>query len=155
MIKTAYLAFGSNIGDSRKAILDAIDALSLVPGITVDKVSDIIETKPWGYDDQNNFSNACARLSVTISPQALLGVCLGIEAAMGRHRIIKNGPRIIDIDVILYIGESCNTEELKLPHPRMWERDFVLVPLYQVADDDIRDEISEGIKKLKEHFVIK
>lgn len=154
MAKTAYVAFGGNLGDSRKTISDAYEALGLVPGIKTEALSDIIETKPWGYENQENFCNACARLSVDISPQALLGVCLGIEAAMGRKRIIRNGPRVIDIDVIIYENETIDSEELKLPHPRMWERDFVLVPLYQVAEETIKEMISEAIKKLKEHFVV-
>lgn len=154
MSKTAYVALGANIGDSKKALTEALEALTLVPGIAVDEVSDIIETKPWGYESQNNFSNACARLSVEISPQALLGACLGIEAAMGRKRIIKNGPRVIDIDVIIYEGEEINTKELILPHPRMWERDFVLVPLLQVAEEDIKADIEAGIEKLSDRFVV-
>lgn len=154
MAKTAYVAFGGNLGDSRKSILDAYEALALVPGIETEALSDIIETKPWGYEEQDNFCNACARLRVDISPQALLGVCLGIEAAMGRKRVIRNGPRVIDIDVIIYEGETCDTAELKLPHPGMWERDFVLVPLYQVAEEPLKEKIGEGIKKLKEHFVV-
>lgn len=154
MAKTAYVAFGGNLGDSRKSILDAYEALALVPGIETEALSDIIETKPWGYEEQDNFCNACARLRVDISPQALLGVCLGIEAAMGRKRVIRNGPRVIDIDVIIYEGETCDTAELKLPHPGMWERDFVLVPLYQVAKEPLKEKIGEGIKKLKEHFVV-
>ena len=141
MNKTAYVAFGGNIGDTEKIIREAVDALTLVPGITVVQVSDIFETKPWGYEAQNNFKNACAKLDVVISPSALLGVCLGIEAAMGRIRSIKNGPRVIDIDVIMYEDETIESEELILPHPRMWERDFVLMPLLQVINEDKKEKI--------------
>ncbi len=154
MSKTAYIAFGGNMGDTVKIINEAVDALKLVPGVTVESVSSMLETKPWGYEAQDNFVNACARLSVEISPQSLLGVCLGIEAAMGRKRVIKNGPRVIDIDVIMYENEEIRTDELILPHPRMWERDFVLVPLLEVADDTIASDIRKGIEKLKEHFVV-
>lgn len=154
MSKTAYVAFGGNIGDTRRIIKEAVDALMLVPGISVLSVSDMLETKPWGYEEQNNFINACAKLNVSISPQALLGVCLGIEAAVGRKRSIKNGPRIIDIDLIMYEDEEINTDELILPHPRMWERDFVLVPLLQVVNEDKRGIIENGIKKLKDRYVV-
>ncbi len=154
MNKTAYIAFGGNIGDTQKVIFEAVEALKLVPGISVLAVSDMFETKPWGYEEQNNFINACAKLDVTISPQALLGVCLGIEAAMGRKRSIKNGPRIIDIDLIMYEDEVINTDELILPHPRMWERDFVLVPLLQVVNEDKKDVTENGIKKLKDRYVV-
>ena len=154
MSNTAYIAFGGNMGDTRTVICEAVDALNLVPGITVLAVSSMLETKPWGYESQDNFINACARLDVTVSPQALLGVCLGIEAAMGRHRSIKNGPRIIDIDVIMYDDEEINTKELILPHPRMWERDFVLVPLLQVIEDDKKSIIENAIKKLENKYIV-
>lgn len=154
MSNTAYIAFGGNMGDTRTVIGEAVDALNLVPGITVSAVSSMLETKPWGYESQDNFINACARLDVTVSPQALLGVCLGIEAAMGRHRSIKNGPRIIDIDVIMYDDEEINTKELILPHPRMWERDFVLVPLLQVIEDNKKSIIENAIKKLENKYIV-
>ncbi len=154
MTETAYVALGSNIGDGKNNIITALDALNSVPGVTVEKASDMYETKPWGYEKQNNFSNACARLRVSLSPEALLGVCLGIEAGMGRVRKITNGPRIIDIDVILYNGQTRNTDELILPHPRMSERDFVLVPLYDVAEDDIKKDIEDKINKLKERYIV-
>ena len=150
MAETAYVAFGSNMGDAADNIRTAAQALDSVPGIKVEQVSGIYETKPWGYDNQNNFCNACARLSVDISPETLLGVCLGIEAGMGRVRSITNGPRVIDIDVIIYKGQERNTRELILPHPRMDERDFVLVPLYDVALDDIKEETGNKIRNLKE-----
>lgn len=154
MTETAYVALGSNKGDSKSNIKTALTALNSVPGVTVEKVSKIYETKPWGYDEQNNFSNACARLGVSVSPEALLGICLGIEAGMGRIRKLTNGPRIIDIDVIIYMGQTRNTEELVLPHPRMNERDFVLVPLYDVAKDDIKTDIEEMISKLKDRYIV-
>lgn len=155
MTKTAYVAFGSNIGDARQNIKDAASALARVPGVRVVKLSGFYETKPWGYESQQNFVNACARLDVEINPFTLLGACLGTEAGLGRVRHIKNGPRIIDIDLLLYEDQSIETKELILPHPRMNERDFVLVPLRDVADDKLREEIDVRIKKLKEHFVIK
>lgn len=154
MGKTAYVALGSNMGDARENINRAVAALDSVPGIRVEKVSSMYETKPWGYESQNNFINACVRLDTDISPEALLGVCLGIEAGIGRVRNIKNGPRVIDIDVLIYKGQQRNTKELMLPHPRMDERDFVLVPLSDVADEDIREEINNKIRNLKERFVL-
>ncbi len=154
MSETAYVAFGSNIGDGKKNIEDAAQALNLVPGITLEALSTVIETKPWGYEQQDNFCNACARLRVDISPEVLLGVCLGIEAAMGRVRMFTNGPRVIDIDVIMYGEEVRNTKELILPHPRMKERDFVLVPLYEIAENAIKSRINEMIEALEEKYVL-
>ncbi len=134
MYKTAYLAFGSNIGDGEKTVLAAWDALSRVPGVLLEQLSKMYITKPWGYLDQPDFTNACGRIRTSLSPEALLGVCLGIEAGMGRVRKIKNGPRIIDIDLLLYEGETRDTEELLLPHPRIRERVFVLEPLLEISD---------------------
>ena len=155
MGKTAYVAFGSNIGDARGNISDAVRALENVPGIRVEKLSEFYETKPWGYEAQQNFVNACAKLDVDINPFSLLGVCLGAEAGLGRERLIKNGPRIIDIDLLIYEKETIDTAELRLPHPRMYERDFVLIPLRDVADDVLKQEIDGKLKNLKEFYVLK
>ena len=154
MGKTAYVALGSNMGNGEENIRSAAKALELVPGVTVEELSPVYETKPWGYEAQHNFTNACARLSVEISPEALLGVCLGIEAGMGRIREFRNGPRIIDIDLIIYEGEERNSDELKLPHPGMKDRDFVLVPLSNVAKEPLKSELRLYIKELTEFFII-
>lgn len=151
MLKTAYLAFGSNIGDGEKTILAAWDALSRVPGVSVQDLSKMYITKPWGYADQPDFTNACGRIQTSLSPEALLGVCLGVEAGMGRVRKFRNGPRVIDIDLLLYEGETRDTEELRLPHPGVWKRDFVLLPLRDVADEKtlFKEEISAALDRLK------
>lgn len=154
MAETAYVALGSNIGDGRKNIEDAIKALDSVPGLSVESVSPMYVTKPWGYTEQDDFVNACARVDADISPEALLGVCLGIEAGMGRVRKFTNGPRIIDIDVLLYGNEKRNTKELILPHPRMYERDFVLIPLFDVAGDEIKKDVKQAISVLKKKYII-
>lgn len=154
MSETAYVALGSNIGDGRKNIEDAVKALDSIPGLSVEAVSSMYVTKPWGYTEQNDFVNACARVNADISPEALLGACLGVEAGMGRIRKFTNGPRIIDIDVLLYGNEKRNTKELVIPHPRMNERDFVLVPLADIAEDDIKKDVLKAISELKEKYVI-
>ena len=155
MSKTAYVALGSNIGGGEENIKSAVTALALVPGVRVEKLSPVYETTPWGYEAQHNFTNACVKLSVDISPEVLLGVCLGIEAGMGRIREFRNGPRIIDLDLIIYEGERRNTDELKLPHPGMKDRDFVLVPLSDVADDELKCELTAYIDNLTEHYIVK
>lgn len=134
-MKKAYLALGSNIGDGKKNITRAYDALNAVPGINVVKISEFYITAPWGYADQEDFTNACCEVETSLSPEALLGACLGIEAGMGRVREFKNGPRVIDVDIIMYDGETRNTEELRLPHPAFSERSFVLRPLLDVSDN--------------------
>ena len=135
MREKAYIALGSNMGDAAVNLNGAIAALNLVPGVTVTKVSEYYITEPWGYADQPDFTNACCEVETSLSPEALLGVCLGIEAGMGRVRVIKNGPRVIDLDLLLYGEEVRITEELTLPHPRMREREFVLRPLLDLAED--------------------
>ena len=135
MLKTAYLAFGSNMGSGERNIREAWRALSLVPDVEPEALSDMYVTKPWGYADQPDFTNACGRIRTALSPEALLGVCLGIEAGMGRVRQFKNGPRIIDVDLLLYEGETRSTAELRLPHPGVTQRDFVLRPLLDVAEN--------------------
>lgn len=135
MAETAYIALGSNMGNAAANLDEALRALDLVPGVKVTGVSGYYVTAPWGYMDQPDFTNACCRVTTSLSPEALLGVCLGIEAGMGRVRQIKNGPRVIDLDLLLYGEEERFTEELVLPHPRMWEREFVLRPLADLAED--------------------
>ena len=126
---TAFIAFGSNIGNGEENIRAAAEALGLVPGVKVIKLSEMFITKPWGYADQPDFTNAAAEIETELSPNALLGVCLGIEAAAGRKRTIKNGPRVIDLDLLSYDALEMNTKELVLPHPGMKTRDFVRLPL--------------------------
>ena len=151
MCKTAYIAFGSNLGDSEKTIRDAYAALALVPGVRPAALSNLYRTKPWGYADQPDFLSACCRVETTLSPEALLGVCLGIEAAAGRARQIKNGPRVLDMDLILYEREARDTEELKLPHPGFPERAFVLEPLLDVCENGVACgfNIAEMLLKLR------
>ena len=128
-MRKALIGIGSNIGDRKGYIDTAIDALNHIPSVKVSRVSSIYETTPWGYVNQEKFYNAVLEVETNLSPVALLGVCLGIEAGIGRIREIKNGPRVIDLDLLLFDGMESTSAELTLPHPRMFERDFVLIPL--------------------------
>lgn len=130
----ALLGLGTNIGDKLENLRIAIESLSLVPNINVIKESCVYDTSPWGYQEQDNFYNMVCEIETSMSPGALLGVCLGIEAAMGRVRTIKNGPRVIDVDVLLCEGYTSDTDELTVPHPLIGERDFVLVPIKDIYD---------------------
>ena len=125
----AYLGIGTNIGDRMENLQDSIYALNLLPMTTVTAVSNIYETDPVGYDNQDNFLNIVVEVETDFNADNLLGACLGIESGLGRVRIIKNGPRIIDIDLLIYGDEIRETKTLVLPHPRMTERNFVLKPL--------------------------
>lgn len=145
---TVFIGIGTNIGDKSKNIDSAVDSLNHLPGTHVVKVSSVYETAPWGYLEQDNFYNVCACVETRLSPNAFLGACLGIEAAFGRERPFKNSPRIIDIDVLLYDDMRINTAELTVPHPRMHERGFVLVPL-----TDVLPELSVGDIDLNEAYI--
>ncbi len=125
----AYLGIGTNIGDRMKNLQDSIDALNLLPMTSVTDVSNVYETDPVGYDNQDDFLNIVVEVETDFNADNLLGACLGIESGLGRVRTIKNGPRIIDIDLLFYGDEVKNTQTLTLPHPRMTERNFVLKPL--------------------------
>lgn len=132
----AILGIGTNIGDRMQNLRAALDSLAKLPGTKIIKASSVYETKPWGYADQDNFFNLCVIADTALSPHALLGACLGIEAAIGRVRTFKNAPRVIDIDLLLYEDCEINTEELTLPHPFIRQRSFVLVPLHEITEDD-------------------
>ena len=101
-MSTVILGLGSNLGDKRRNLNTAVHAISLLPNTQVKNVSSIYKTKPVGFDDQDDFLNAVISIETELSPHAILGACLGIEASMGRVRLHKNGPRIIDIDVLIY-----------------------------------------------------
>lgn len=133
----AVLGIGTNIGERKNNIENAIEALNLLPNTKVIKTSKIYETEPWGYVDQSRFLNCALILETELSPNALLGACLGIEAGLGRVREFKNGPRIIDIDLLLIEGFSSSTEELTVPHRFILQRDFVLVPLHDLFQENI------------------
>lgn len=129
------LGVGSNMGQRHQNLQEAINAFKLIPGVEVLKASSIYQTAPIGFLDQQDFFNGVFMIETDFSPSAVLGFCLGIEAAMGRRRTVKDGPRIIDIDVLLYENIKTDNHELTLPHPRMFERRFVLEPLKDIFPD--------------------
>lgn len=135
----AYLGIGTNIGNKMQNLKDAISALNLLPFTRVSDCSNIYETDPVGYENQDCFLNIVIEAETEFNSDSLLGAVLGIEAGLGRVRTIKNGPRIIDIDLLLYENEVKNTQSLVLPHPRMMERDFVLKPLLDLNFDSVLD----------------
>ena len=132
MYKKAVLGLGTNMGDRDSNLENALKSIELLPKTRVLEKSTIYETEPWGYTEQARFLNCACIVKTELSPNALLGACLGIEAALGRVRQFRNGPRIIDIDLLLYEGEEIKTDELTVPHPFILQRDFVLVPLHDL-----------------------
>ncbi|MEN3930150.1 2-amino-4-hydroxy-6-hydroxymethyldihydropteridine diphosphokinase [Microvirga sp. W0021] len=132
---TAYLGLGSNMGDKAANIFEARNRLNDTDGISVSQVSHLYRTAPWGNTDQDWFINACLRIETTLEAHQLLTSCLDIEHAMGRKRLQKWGPRLIDIDVLVYEGMELESERLTLPHPYILNRSFVLAPLSEIAPD--------------------
>lgn len=133
----AYIALGSNIGNPLDNLQRAVDAFALIPHIKVVAVSKVYETAPVGYDDQDNFLNAVIKVETDFTPDALLGACLGVEAGLGRIREIKNGPRILDADLILFGAETIDSAFLTLPHREMQNRAFVMVPFMDICSENI------------------
>lgn len=129
-MKEAVLALGTNLFDREENLKNAINSLKRLPKTIVKKVSSVYTTKPFQVPDkQDEYLNCCVKIETNLSPEVLLGSCLGIEATMGRVRPYKNAARIIDIDLLLYQDVYICTENLILPHPRIKERAFVMVPL--------------------------
>ena len=125
----AVLVLGANQGEREETLRRAVAAVAALPDTRVADLSPLYETDPVGYLEQPAFLNMVVLVETGLSPHALLGACLGIEAGLGRRRTFRNAPRVIDIDVLLYEGVRSAEPELSLPHPRMGERAFVLVPL--------------------------
>lgn len=143
----AALAFGSNLGDSRAMIERAIAVLGEMEAIRVTRVSSFYRTPPWGIEDQPDFINACALVETSYSPEALLAACKDLEKVLGREESARWGPRLIDVDLLWMAGETRDTAILTLPHPRLSERAFVLVPLAEIAP-----ELEIGGKRVQAHL---
>ncbi|MCF3642410.1 2-amino-4-hydroxy-6-hydroxymethyldihydropteridine diphosphokinase [Rhizobium sp. TRM95111] len=131
--QTASLGLGGNVGDPVGSMAEALRLLDALGGCRVSAVSRLYRTPPWGKTDQDWFFNACALVETQIGPEDLLDACLSIERRMKRERIERWGPRTIDIDVLTYGDVAQHGGRLELPHPRMTERGFVLMPLADVA----------------------
>lgn len=129
----AFISIGSNIGERNTYLKQAVQALNDRTDTTVEKVSSIYETAPVGYVDQADFLNIVISIQTMLSAQGLLGVCQEIEQELGRERTIRWGPRTVDLDILLYNQDNIETEDLVVPHPRMAERAFVLIPLLEIA----------------------
>lgn len=149
MKNKAIIGIGSNLGDRLLNTNEAVRALSLLPRTTLTAVSHVYETEPVGFETQPKFLNTAILLETSMSPMALLGACLGIEAAFGRKRTVKDGPRIIDLDLLIYEGMKSESFELTLPHPKILQRAFVMVPLHDLFPTGRAPGLSFG-PRLKE-----
>lgn len=135
LFRPATLGLGGNVGDPVASMSQALRALDQRDDTRVMAVSRLYRTPPWGKTDQSFFFNACAGVQTALSPEALLDVCLQIEREMKRERIERWGPRTLDIDVLTFDNVEQAAPRLELPHPRMTERGFVLMPLADFAGD--------------------
>jgi len=129
------IALGSNIDDPEAQVRRAFDEIAALPGTRVLARSRLHRTKPVGYADQPDFVNAMALVETSLAPRALLAALLAIEQRHGRVRTIPNGPRTLDLDIIVYGDRVIDEDGLKVPHPRARDRDFVMVPLREVWPD--------------------
>ena len=130
-----FLSLGSNLGDRETKIREALDLLAGDPDIRVERTSSLYETAPVGMSEQPDFINAVALVETDLPPSELLRRVQRIESALGRDRNQHWGPRIIDLDILLYGDQSVDTAFLTIPHPRMMERAFVMAPLAEIAPD--------------------
>ena len=153
-IHTAYVALGSNLGDKEANLRRALELLE-ERGVEVVKTSSFICTEPYGVTDQPQFLNGVCEVRTSLVPLALLHTLLEIEQEMGRVRLRHWGERNIDLDLLLYEDVVLDTEELKLPHPDMQNRDFVLLPLAEIAPELVHPILQKSIEELSNLYISK
>ena len=146
-MRTAYLSLGSNVGDRKRMLGEALHLLEL-PGLHVARVSPLYETEPQDFKKQPWFLNLVAEVQTSLFPMQLLTRAQKIERKLGRKRTLDKGPRSIDIDILLYGESVIDSKELVVPHPRMAERRFVLQPLADLAPDLRHPVLRRSMKEL-------
>ena len=135
MSERVFIGLGGNLGDPARNIAEALARLDRHPQIRIVAASSLYRTAPWGRLDQPDFINAAAELATRLAPRQLLAHCLEVERALQRVRDERWGPRTIDIDILLFGDRALREEGLEIPHPRLAERAFALVPLVEIAPD--------------------
>jgi len=146
---TVYLALGSNLEDRMQNLKEALNSLS--PQMVVKAKSHIYETLPWGYEDQPKFLNQVLKVETYVEPQPLLKHLKRLEIALGRKASFRNGPRLIDIDILLYDDLVLDIPGLCIPHPHMHERGFVLLPLMDIAPDLVHPVTKKSVREMVAH----
>ena len=145
-MNTAYLGLGSNIGDKEENIQRAVELIK--EKCEVSRQSSFYETEPVGYDNQDWFLNSAMKVKTILAPKELLDFLQSIEQKVGRVKTFKNGPRVIDLDILFYDSQIIKEDDLIVPHPRLHERLFVLEPLHEICSDYIHPIFRKSIKEL-------
>lgn len=153
-VRQTFIGLGANLGDRQTTLNAAVEALRTVQNVSIVESSSLYETDPVGGIAQPMFLNAVAGVETTLTPEQLLDEMMQIERNFGRVRSVKNGPRTLDLDLLVYESEARATEKLALPHPRMFERAFVVVPLRELVSrprfagtvwSDLRSELAKPL----------
>ncbi|MEK5230297.1 2-amino-4-hydroxy-6-hydroxymethyldihydropteridine diphosphokinase [Lysinibacillus sp. FSL K6-0232] len=149
-MKDVYLSIGTNMGDRYDNLQQAIALLKQEKAIELVRISSVYETAAVGYTDQADFLNIAVHLKTNKSSAEMLQLCQSIEQELGRVREFRWGPRIIDLDILLYNHENIETESLIVPHPRMYERAFVLVPLVEITPTPLGKQLQQAHHELQQ-----
>ena len=147
VMSIVHISIGSNLGNRQENCLKALDLLS-ARGIIITKQSSLYETEPWGVENQPKFINMAAEVATELGPLKLLETLKSVEEEMGRKESFRWGPRVIDLDVLFYDDLVMDSPDLKIPHPLLHERAFVLRPLAEIAPDKIHPILKKTVREL-------
>jgi 2-amino-4-hydroxy-6-hydroxymethyldihydropteridine diphosphokinase len=142
-----YIGIGSNLGKREENCLRALQLISAKAG-SIKRQSSMHETQPWGMEDQPKFINMAAEVETGEEPQRLLEILKKIEKEMGREQTFRWGPRTIDLDILFYDDLVMDTPDLRIPHPLMYQREFVLRPLSEIAPDKVHPVLKKTVREL-------